>query len=661
MWVRVLVGSVLLSLSVAGTPALASDAGRAAAQVDRAGQADQAHPADHAGHAHQTQPPDPDHVDPAPAGVDVRRSVSTESLRAAIRARRGHKTAELRARTAAGRAPRAALATPEVLTPAENAPAGYSALPGLVGHVATSCRGDGADGNRVQALYVVEAGRPDRFAQVRPLLLDELANVDDTFALSAARTGGGLRVRWVRDPATCAPSLVKAVVPAGALADFGASVSALRALGYTAANRKYLFFADASALCGIGHQFLDESVTGNWNDGRAAMFARVDTGCWLAGSQGSVAAHELMHNLGAIQRGAPHASAAGHCTDDHDRMCYPDASGTTMAAVCPSADEPLFDCGNDDYFHTAPPAGNYLATHWNTADSRFLDDVGALGEPPAVTVEGPTSVRPGLGATLVATASEPGRHLWRVAPAGCVVGRTDAAALTLQCPTSVRGSVTASLSFAAADDGAVAQVTRVVSLGGSPAVLSPGLSAPARAYVAQTIGVVGTARWGTTPVRGEVRLWAYPDGASGWSLLAGPVDLGPDGSYTFRVTPRRSTTYLLQSTQAAGWATTADVTVRVAVRRRATVARVWARDGRPDVVTGRLVDVSTGRAMAGQRLVLERRWAGTSTWRAVRARTTSASGYVRSGVLTGRTGYYRWRYAGSSGYYGDRSTAARLT
>lgn len=111
---------------------------------------------------------------------------------------------------------------------------------------------------------------------------------------------------------------------------------------------------------------------GNANNGPPGIpgsVARIDSGCWGLASRGqSVEAHELMHSLGAVMRSAPNASAAGHCTDDSDRMCYQDGTVAALRSLCAPSQENLFDCADDDYFHTAPGSGSYLATHWDAAN-----------------------------------------------------------------------------------------------------------------------------------------------------------------------------------------------------------------------------------------------------------------------------------------------------
>jgi hypothetical protein len=162
-------------------------------------------------------------------------------------------------------------------------------------------------------------------------------------------------------------------VPAKALGtDFWATVDAVKARGYTSAARKYLMFADASRICGVGTVYADPSPTHNLNDGRYPSYARVDTPCWSGAH--STPAHELTHMLGGVQPNAPHATRLEHCWDESDLMCYDDGSGARMRKVCPASQEQLLDCDHDDYFDTDPPRGSFLARSWNTARSSFLDD-----------------------------------------------------------------------------------------------------------------------------------------------------------------------------------------------------------------------------------------------------------------------------------------------
>ena len=96
-----------------------------------------------------------------------------------------------------------------------------------------------------------------------------------------------------------------------------------------------------------------------------------------------VAAHEVMHNLGGVQLSAPNTSGGFHCIDEYDVMCYPDAGSglPRMRFDCNQASRNAtrFDCGHNDYFHTNPAPGSYLANYWNPANNRFL--IGAIPPP----------------------------------------------------------------------------------------------------------------------------------------------------------------------------------------------------------------------------------------------------------------------------------------
>jgi hypothetical protein len=252
------------------------------------------------------------------------------------------------------------------------------------------CIGDGVSGFRVQAIYAFPADMASRYASVAPFIRGwAVQNVDDVFAASAAETGGSRRVRFVTEP-NCQLDVDQVPVAATGDDTFSDTISQLRLRGYTRSDRKYLVWMDtpvgrASTYCGIGQLYFDESdAVGNYNNGNGAvpgMVSRIDAGCW--GSTGTpVEAHELMHTLGGVQPAAPHSSArypapaGGHCTDEHDVMCYDDdGSGpASLTVACPAPQaERRFDCGHDDYFSTSPWPDSYLDTHWNTADSRFLD------------------------------------------------------------------------------------------------------------------------------------------------------------------------------------------------------------------------------------------------------------------------------------------------
>lgn len=250
-----------------------------------------------------------------------------------------------------------------------------------------TCIGNGSDGQRVEVLYAYGPGATAASSSRVTEITRWVKQVEWTVFASADRLGGNRQVRW-RTTSDCAPVITSVKLTSGAINDVGTMMDELSDLGYRRTDRSYLVFVRSSKYCGIGTITRDDAASNNKAD-RTTGYARVDEPCWDAGDEGyhSVAAHELLHTLGAVQESAPHATRGGHCTDEHDLMCYDDGTGGTIKTVCQDsssstkgagdANDRLLDCGGDDYFHPAPKSGSYLATRWNTARSARLHDPAA--------------------------------------------------------------------------------------------------------------------------------------------------------------------------------------------------------------------------------------------------------------------------------------------
>ncbi|MEU6064738.1 MULTISPECIES: fibronectin type III domain-containing protein [Streptomyces] len=234
------------------------------------------------------------------------------------------------------------------------------------------CIGDGKSGNRVQALYVHAPGQ-NRLAQYQSSFQRWAADTDTIYNASATETGGTRHVRFLTDSG-CNAALTAVEVGASDLQSFDSMNRALGAKGFDRRDRKYLIFADAKVYCGIGTMAGDDRPGAGNRSNFGPSYARVDAGCW----NGQTAAHELGHNLGAVNDSAPHSSKGGHCVDEWDIMCYSDEPfHPRMQVLCPDrAKDARLDCNHDDYYNTAPKPGSYLATHWNVADSTFLSKGG---------------------------------------------------------------------------------------------------------------------------------------------------------------------------------------------------------------------------------------------------------------------------------------------
>jgi len=235
--------------------------------------------------------------------------------------------------------------------------------------ILVQCDGDGVSGMRTQVIYAHASDVLDRYSTYLNSFREWAQYADQIYLDSAAETGGNRRVRFVTD-ASCTLVIPDVTLSPAGDDTFDNTISELQAQGYNRTDRKYMVFVDANVYCGIGTiQNDDQPGLANLNNS-GPSYGRTDSGCW----GGSVAAHEHMHNLGGVQLSAPHSSGGWHCVDEWDRMCYSDSPYfPPMQYLCTdTAHDERFDCNHDDYYNTNPPAGSYLATHWNTAQSSFL-------------------------------------------------------------------------------------------------------------------------------------------------------------------------------------------------------------------------------------------------------------------------------------------------
>ena len=486
------------------------------------------------------------HGDEPPPGVDVTDHVSTAELM-------GREGASEQAYEAAD-----ALGAPSTAAAGATSPA-------------VTCDGDGTSGYRTQAMYVVEAGATNRYASLLGQLKVWAAGTDDVINRSAALTGGVRNVRYVTEAGadgTCEAKVLNVTVPAGSTSSFGATIQAVQNLGHNLTNRKYLMWVDARVLCGVATVYpYDTDDQGNYNNGSYAQYARVDSACWGYGDggyQNSVEAHELVHTLGAVMKGAPHGTDPGHCFDESDTMCYNDGGGKAMQQVCPPEREYLLDCNSDDYFSTYPSPGSWLDTHWNAADSRFLvggGDGSGSGSPGTPTTLGASLAVnnpqvPGLRTQVEVTPSLPSgrtvtRVAWKAARTDCTFVPADQLQSEVTCSASATGSTTVSatitdstgatktvtgpLTFASGGTPRpVTLTTTVAGQTGSPASVCTGAGAPITATVTDVASGL--------PVKGlSVAFTKVATGATTAPLAAGSAASSATGTATVSLVATTST------------------------------------------------------------------------------------------------------------------------
>jgi hypothetical protein len=238
---------------------------------------------------------------------------------------------------------------------------------------------------RYHAVYMLAADAPDRFGSLATSMQTDAFQASSLLESSYGRairfdigTSCGaqyLDISVVRLAETSDQMAALARTPSGT---FDAVTRALDAAGFqtiqptdtmdeaAARTRNYLVWLDAPApasSCGQATIYDDPSRTAdNLNNfgGKAAIVFRNGDGFCSS----NAARHEIGHNLGGLQRVAPHAFDGSHCNDAYeDTMCY-----TNAPLVADGRRGEFFDYGNDDYWSLP---GAPLA--WWTVDmNRFL-------------------------------------------------------------------------------------------------------------------------------------------------------------------------------------------------------------------------------------------------------------------------------------------------
>jgi hypothetical protein len=230
----------------------------------------------------------------------------------------------------------------------------------------------------VHLVYAFPSDGADRTAELAPRISADVDEIDAWW-----RGQDPTRVpRFDVFPYSCGLqvdlSAVRLPLSAGQLAPLqgraNAVASALVAAGLTSSSAKYLVYYDGPSN--------DPNVCGQSGlNPTGTSYSFVYLGTCSGVPTASIAAHELIHGLGALPTGAPHPCSAndvGHPCDSTQDIMYPFASGQPLASH-------LLDVNRDDYY---AHAGSWF----DLQDSSWLRRLDAQ-VPLAITISGRGTVR----------------------------------------------------------------------------------------------------------------------------------------------------------------------------------------------------------------------------------------------------------------------------
>lgn len=301
-------------------------------------------------------------------------------------------------------------------------------------------RADATTGPQVHAIWAVPSDGADTFAAGAARLADDLASVS---------------AWWAGQDPTRVPRIDNAVFPGGTCADISFVRLPLPASAYSGASASFTQVSYELATAGFGNAYKkylvyfdgptvepDVCGTGGGSFSSGPSYAVV----WLAACptvpDDSIAAHELLHALGALPDGAPHPCPgdSGHPCDSSQDVLYPYSSGTPLAQL-------VLDVNHDDYY---AHSGTWL----DIQDSAWLHLLNAPVVPLALTIAGTGSVSsdvPGVYCTASCTTQWDGGSQFVLTPApgaqSRFVGWTGSCASSVDCSLSLSAPVALTATF----------------------------------------------------------------------------------------------------------------------------------------------------------------------------------------------------------------------
>jgi hypothetical protein len=260
------------------------------------------------------------------------------------------------------------------------------------------CPGNGVSGRRVRVFYGYPKGTNDRFSSMRDDIQLALRTADSNLDAQTLDDEGQHYRFWCETDV--APTIqrvrLKAVGDDGAYSVVDVIGSLMHQRGLHLGDRNfadgrfsYVTFVDhlagVAAPAGQATFYDDDNpdpAQNANNDTSRLRYAMVSLG-FSTLDESHLFQHEVGHTIGAVQLSSPHSSGAAHCYDGYDIMCYDDggpyfSGGGTLLSLCPTMPDGQdpWDCGGDDWYAVSPSSGNYLADHWNVADSGWLSWAG---------------------------------------------------------------------------------------------------------------------------------------------------------------------------------------------------------------------------------------------------------------------------------------------